>query len=65
MVTRHSKQMPMPHKAPRGSPESERRACSIPARVSAAHTETPPGTLTLRPLMEISISPGIGNLFEA
>src|SRR5438105_2317892 len=48
MSTRHSKQIPIPHNGPRGSPVTEFRQC-IPATVTAMATVAPRATETLRP----------------
>src|ERR1051326_7132021 len=46
MVTRHSKQMPIPHSGPRGSWITERRNEAAPAMATAAETILPSGTAT-------------------
>ena len=50
MVTRHSKQIPMPHSGPRGSPVTERRQADAPARATAVDTIDPADTATGIPL---------------
>jgi hypothetical protein len=48
IATRHSKQMPIPHNGPRGSPVTEvRHAC--PAIAMATATVAPEGTDTVDP----------------
>jgi len=48
MVVRHSKQMPIPHSGPRGSPPVEiRHAC--PAMATATATVAPAGTDKVNP----------------
>jgi hypothetical protein len=55
-MARHSKQIPMPHKGPRGSPETDMRQAS-PAVSSAALTIAPRGTVVLTPLTQtVSVS---------
>jgi hypothetical protein len=56
MLTRHSWQMPMPHSGARGMPLTERRVMpGAAAAASAAATLQPAATLTLLPLIFISI----------
>jgi hypothetical protein len=50
MVTRHSKQIPMPHKGPRGSPLTDKRNAASPAKATAAETMLPSATDTDVPL---------------
>jgi hypothetical protein len=52
MVTRHSKQIPMPHSGPRGSPLTDRRYPLMPAVATAVDTMVPAGTETGAPLTE-------------
>src|ERR1022692_4138320 len=52
MVTRHSKQMLMPHRGPRGSPVTDLRKLLTPARATAADTIAPAGTVTVAPFTE-------------
>src|SRR5690348_17185088 len=49
IVTRHSKQMPIPQSGPRGSPVTDRRNVEIPASAMAVETSEPAGTLIARP----------------
>src|SRR5262245_59984687 len=51
MVTRHSKQIPIPQSGPRGSPLTDLRNIEAPAAVTAAETMLPAGTLTGTPLI--------------
>ncbi|MGA2060590.1 MAG: hypothetical protein ABSG67_08930 [Thermoguttaceae bacterium] len=46
MVTRHSKQIPMPHKGLRGAPETDFRKHDTPASAMAAQAVLPAGTET-------------------
>jgi len=48
METRHSKQIPIPHKGPRGSPVTD-VLHGKPAMATATATVAPCGTDTLRP----------------
>jgi hypothetical protein len=48
MATRHSKQMPMPHTGPRGSPVTDLRH-AFPAIAIATATMAPEGTVTGAP----------------
>jgi hypothetical protein len=48
MATRHSKQMPMPHTGPRGSPVTDLRH-AFPAIAIATVTIAPEGTVTGAP----------------
>ena len=48
MTTRHSKQMPIPHKGPRGSPVTDVRH-DCPAIIVATATVAPEGTVTGAP----------------
>jgi hypothetical protein len=62
--TRHSKQMPMPHNGPRGSPVTEvRHGC--PAIAKATATETPAGTVNGAPftinVIELACDSAMGN----
>jgi|SRR5215213_2823723 len=50
IVTRHSKQIPIPHNGPRASPVTERRNEVTPLRSTAAETMLPGGTVTETPL---------------
>src|SRR5215213_9752569 len=50
IVTRHSKQIPIPHNGPRGSPVTERRNACVPVFRIAADTMLPPGISTETPL---------------
>src|ERR1700677_1465314 len=50
MVTRHSMQIPIPHKGPRASPLMERRKRVWPACARAAATTVPAATETVLPL---------------
>ena len=52
MVTRHSKQIPMPHSGPRGSPLTDRRYRLTPAMAMAVETMAPAGTVTAAPFTE-------------
>src|ERR1051326_161665 len=45
-VTRHSKQIPMPHNGPRGSPLTDRRNVVTPASKTAAASILPGATVT-------------------
>src|SRR6266498_5763553 len=58
MTTRHSKQMPMPHNGPRGSPVTE-VLHALPAIAIATATVTPTGTTTRPPSTVIVISLGM------
>src|SRR5206468_3924418 len=49
MVIRHSKQMPIPHRAARGCPVTEVRNFDRPLRSTAAATVLPGSTLNSRP----------------
>jgi hypothetical protein len=50
MVTRHSKQRPIPHNGPRGSPVTERLNSVTPVLRIAAETMLPAGIVTETPL---------------
>jgi hypothetical protein len=56
MVTRHSKQIPMPHKEERGCPVIEVRKAVSPANKTATATVVPAGTTNGRPFTLTSIS---------
>jgi hypothetical protein len=49
IVTRHSKQIPIPQRGPRGSPRTDRRKRVSPAASTAAATVVPDRTETGRP----------------
>src|SRR5581483_6863953 len=61
METRHSKQMPMPHNGPRGSPVTD-VLHGAPTRATATATVAPRGTETLRPLTVRFTESGMGDL---
>src|SRR5690349_12332912 len=50
IVTRHSKQIPIPHNGPRGSPVTDRRNACVPVLRIAADTMLPAGISTETPL---------------
>ena len=52
MVTRHSKQIPIPHSGPRGSPLTDLRKNAAPEIATAAETIVPAGTVTGAPFTE-------------
>jgi hypothetical protein len=54
----HSKQIPMPHSGPRGSPDTDLRHAE-PAIVIATATVAPSGTLTSTPFTFTEISLGM------
>lgn len=62
MVTRHSKQIPMPQRGPRGSPETDRRNVRSPAIMIAAATVVPLGTSTGLPLTESRTGSGMNGV---
>ena len=53
MLTRHSKQIPIPQSGPRGSPVTDRRNIAIPAIATAVETMAPAGTPIPAPLTVI------------
>src|ERR1041385_8494953 len=62
-ITRHSKQIPIPHSGPRGSPFTEtRHAC--PAIITAAATVAPEATTTCAPLTVTVTWLGMGKLLR-
>lgn len=63
MTTRHSKQIPMPHSAERGSPVTDVRH-AFPAIIMATATVAPAGTVTLAPFTVSAIVLDMGNLFR-
>jgi hypothetical protein len=63
IVTRHSKQIPIPHSGPRGSPATDvRHAC--PAIVIATATVAPSGTDTAEPFTISVTSLDTSNFLE-
>src|SRR6478609_8513473 len=57
IVTRHSKQIPMPQSGPRGVLVTDRRSVETPAARMAAATLIPRGTVQEAPLMvRVSVS---------
>ena len=64
-MTRHSKQIPMPHSGPRGSPVTERRKLEIPHCRTAAATVVPDSTATAIPFTETWMISGIHMLPRA
>src|SRR6185437_15522982 len=64
-ATRHSKQMPMPHRGPRTWLETERRKPEWPASRMAAATVEPRGTRTGTPLIFSCTDSGMGNFHDA
>jgi len=62
IVTRHSKQIPMPQSGPRRSPITEVRHVS-PADSSKAATLVPAGTVTGFPFNRIAMFSGMGGGF--
>src|SRR5262249_19757350 len=65
MVTRPSKQRPMPHSGPRGAPVTERRKAVSPALSSAAATVVPTATVTGWPFRSSAISAAIRAPFRS
>ncbi len=62
MATRHSKQIPIPHRGPRGSPLTEVRH-TAPASRTAVVTVAPEGTDTGTPFTVTVISLTMGHHF--
>src|SRR5579875_2039533 len=62
MVTRHSKQMPIPHKGARGSPETEVRQRHSPAIKTAAATDVPAATRSGLPFTSMAISSNMNGI---
>jgi hypothetical protein len=63
IVTRHSKQIPMPHSGPRGSPLTDLRQWLTPAIATAADTMAPAGMVIETPLTE-SVTESVMRLQE-
>ena len=51
-MTRHSKQIPIPHSGPRGSPVTDLRNQLAPDKTTAADTMVPAETVTFTPFTE-------------
>src|SRR5690242_8155613 len=65
IATRHSKQIPIPHRGPRSSPDTERRKVERPASKTAAATVEPRGTRTVTPFTFICTASRMSNLHIA
>ena len=63
MATRHSKQIPIPHKGPLRSPRTEFRN-DWPAIIIAAATVVPEATDTTAPFTVIVIASGMSTFFR-
>lgn len=64
-VARHSKQIPMPQRGPRGAPLTERRMADTPVERMAARAVVPAGTEMFASFTVMEIASGMNLLINA